>query len=479
MGSDTSRTAFRLIDKEVAVGNLKFRRWQLQLQRLIALVAVLALLFPVVGFAQEEEEPEVTPQPTIPPAEGAVQLQYWDMQWGEASFMSALQDNVTEFNRTHPDIHVTFTQLSWADYMQKILSAIQAGNPPDISGGDSGIAFNMAAQGQALDISDLYAEWEADGTLEDMTDWAHEKWDWNGMRPGVTWQFDSRVIFYRKDLFEQAGIEVPTTWDEWMAAAQALHNPDAGIAGMALPGKQGSYDTDQFWMTLVLQAGGGIADEEGNLTINSPENLQALQFEKALVDCCTARGTPSWSFAEVQRAYEQGQAAMSFGHGGMIQELQNNAPEIFENTGVLPPLVGPGGPEAAHIVSFANPWMIYSQTEHPEEAKTFLRWMMQPENLAKLYESQPGNKWPVYESLVDSPAYQENELLAELARQTVESGVDYWYPNNAAAVGIGSMGTSLTDLIVNPVISGNRSPEDALADAQAQLEPLFQQAPGS
>ena len=83
------------------------------------------------------------------------------------------------------------------------------------------------------------------------------------------------------------------------------------------------------------------------------------------------------------------------------------------------------------------------------------------------------------QSLVDSPVYQENELLAELARQTVESGVDYWYPNNAAAVGIGSMGTSLTDLIVNPVVSGNRSPEDALADAQAQLEPLFQQAPGS
>ena len=163
----------------------------------------------------------------------------------------------------------------------------------------------------------------------------------------------------------------------------------------------------------------------------------------------------------------------------MIEEMRNNAPEIFENTGVLPPLVGPGGPEAAHIVSFANPWMIYSQTEHPEEAKTFLQLDDGAGEPAKLYEAQPGDEWPVYKSLVDSPVYQENELMAELARQTVENGVDYWYPNNAAAVGIGSMGTSLTDLIVNPVVSGNRSPEDALADAQAQLEPLFQQAPGS
>ena len=223
------------------------------------------------AFAQEdEEEPEVTPLPTVAPADGAIRLEYWDMQWGSPTFMSALQNLVTDFNTANPQIHVSFQQLSWGDYMQKILSATQAGEPPDVSGGDSGIAFNMAAQEQALDLSDLYAEWEADGTLADMTEWAHQKWDWNGMRPGVTWQFDSRAIFYRKDLFEQAGIAVPTTWEEWLAAAQELHNPDQGIAGIAIPGKQGSYDTDQFYMTLALQAAGRIADVEGNLAIDSP-----------------------------------------------------------------------------------------------------------------------------------------------------------------------------------------------------------------
>ncbi len=456
-------------DEEVDVA--KRRR----VHRWLALVAVLAFLFPAITLGQEAtEEPAVTPEPTVAPAEGAVRLNYWDMQWGSPVFMAALQNNVTEFNRTHPEIHVSFTQLSWADYMQKILSAVQAGNPPDVSGGDSGIAFNMAAQDQALDISDLYAEWEADGTLADMTDWAHQKWDWNGMRPGVTWQFDSRAIFYRKDLLEQAGLAVPTTWDEWLAAAKAMHKPDEGIAGIAIPGKQGTYDTDQFFMTLALQAGGGLADEQGNLTIDSPENLAALEFEKQLVECCTARGTASWSFTEVLRSFQQGQAAMAFGGGWFIAALQQDAPEIFEQTGILPVLLGPGGPEAQHIVSFANPWMIYKQTEHPEEAKTFLRWMMRPENLRKLYESEPGAKWPVYKSLLEAPVYQQNELIQTLAQQTVENGVDYWYPNNAAAVGIGSVGTALSDIIVNPVVSGNREPAEALADAQEQLAPLFQ-----
>jgi multiple sugar transport system substrate-binding protein len=425
------------------------------------------------ALGQEASQPIATPKPTLSPGPNAVELKYWDMQWGSAIFMSAMQDLVTDFNAEHPEIYVTFQQLSWADYMQKILSAIQSGSPPDMSGGDSGIAFNMAAQDEALDLTDVYKEWEADGTLADMAAWSREKWLWNDMYVGVTWQFDSRAIYYRKDLFADAGIDVPTTWDEFKAAAQALHKPDQGITGLAIPGKQGSFDTDQFYMTLVIQAGGGLADPEGNLTIDSPENLAALKFEKELVDSVTPRGTASWTFTEVLKAFEQGQAAMAFGGGWFIDDMRRNAPDIFKNAGVLPPLVGPGGQESAHIVSFANPWMIYKPTEHPDEAKTFLKWMMKPENLRKLYAAEPGAKWPAYQSLVKDPIYQSNEMLATLAQQTVENGVDYWYPNNAAAVGIASMGTSITDTVVNPVITGNVSPEDALAEAQSRLEPLF------
>jgi ABC-type glycerol-3-phosphate transport system substrate-binding protein len=409
---------------------------------------------------------------------GKVVLKYWDMQWGSPTFMGQLKKNVAEFNKANPSIEVKFTELSWGDYQQKLLSAVQAGNPPDIGGGDSGIAFNMDAQGQTLDITDLHEKWAKDGTFADMPEWAYKKWDYNGKKVGITWQFDQRAIFYRKDLFAQAGIPVPKTWDDLLAAAQKLHDPSKGMVGIAVPGKQGSFDTDQFYMTLALQAGGGLADAQGNPTFNSAQNLTALEFEKKLVDCCTAKGTPSWTFTEVLKQFEQGKAAMAFGGGWYVADIQKNAPKIAPNVGVLPVLIGPGGPEAQHSVSFANPWMIYKQTKHPAEAKKFLEFMMQKQNLGKLYAAEPGAKWPVYKSLLEIPVYQSNELIAEVARQTVENGVDYWYPNNAGAVGIGSMGTSLTDIIVNPVVTGSRSPEDALADAQEQLAPLFEQQGG-
>jgi multiple sugar transport system substrate-binding protein len=404
---------------------------------------------------------------------GPVQLNYWDMQWGSPAFMNQIKKNVEEFNKEHPDIQVKFTQLSWGDYQQKLLSAVQAGNPPDVGGGDSGIPFNMDAQGQTLDISDLFEEWQQDGTFDDMPEWAYEKWDYNDKKVGITWQFDQRAIFYRKDLLEEAGIEVPQTWDELLAAVQQLHDPENGMVGIAFPGKQGTYDTDQFYMTLVLQAGGGLSDEEGNPTFDTPEHLAALEFETELMNYA-AKGTPSWTFTEVLKQFEQGKAAFAFGGGWFGADIEQNAPKLMDKVGVLPVLEGPGGPESRHSVAFANPWMIYKQTDHPEEAKTFLKWMMEKDNIQKLYAAEPGAKWPVYESLLEDPIYKKNELVETLATQVVEHGVDYWYPNNAGAVGIASMGTGIADIIVNPVITGAREPEAALEDAQERLGPLFQ-----
>jgi hypothetical protein len=64
-------------------------------------------------------------------------------------------------------------------------------------------------------------------------------------------------------------------------------------------------------------------------------------------------------------------------------------------------------------------------------------------------------------------------MAAKLNKQVNEYSVDYWYPNNAAAIGIGSLGTGIADFIVNPALVGARALEAALADGQEKLGPLF------
>jgi multiple sugar transport system substrate-binding protein len=227
-------------------------------------------------------------------------------------------------------------------------------------------------------------------------------------------------------------------------------------------------------MTLVFQNGGMLADEQGNPTFDTPEHLEALKFEQELVKAAAPPGTPSYTFAEISQLYQQDKCAMIFEGGWFIGQLRAEAPAIFEKTGMLPPLKGRGPNAAPRIVGFYNPWLIYKQTEHPEEAMKFLDFMMQKETLRTIYASVAG-KGSVYKSLREDPLYQEDPLTAEMASQVEEFAVDYWYPNNTAAVGIGSLGTSMADIIINPVLAGARTPEDALKDAQTQLAPLFEQ----
>ena len=71
-----------------------------------------------------------------------VVLQHWEMNWGD-QVTAALQGLVDEWNAANPDVQVELTQLNWGDYVQKMLSAVAAGNPSDITGGDSVLAVQF------------------------------------------------------------------------------------------------------------------------------------------------------------------------------------------------------------------------------------------------------------------------------------------------------------------------------------------------
>jgi multiple sugar transport system substrate-binding protein len=442
---------------------MSFKSW-----RFVMVIALLAAMVISACAAPVAAPQAPAAEEGAAAAEGPIVLQYWEMNWGE-KVTAALEELVAEWNAANPDVQVEFTQLNWGDYVQKMLSAVAAGNPPDITGGDSGLPFNFYAQGEAMLLDDLYDDWKGDGTYDALTQWGKDKWFFDGHHVGVTWQIDPRAIYYRTDMFEEAGIPIPTTHEELLAAATALTDRDAEKYGFCFPGKAGSYDTDQFYMQLVFQNGGGLADADGNPTFDTPEGLAALQLEQDLLAAAAPEGTPGYTFAEISRLYQQGQCAMVFNGGWFIQQ----SPEVFEVTDILEPLTGQGPNATQRIVGFYNPWMVFRQSKHPAEAMEFLKFMAAPENLKKIYAADMGSKFSPYATLQDDPMWEGNPLAAKLNKQVNDYSVDYWYPNNSAAIGIGSLGTGIADFIVNPVLAGARTPEEALADGQAKLSPLF------
>jgi multiple sugar transport system substrate-binding protein len=154
-------------------------------------------------------------------------------------------------------------------------------------------------------------------------DFPEEVWnggEYNGERYSIPLDVNPQVLYYNKDLFQQAGITMPTdrpmTREEFEAAVQAL-NKD-GVAGIAIGTL---YSGETFFDTLIRQFGGSLANEEGTeATYNSEAGVQALTYLQQLKQQnspqLSGQGDP-----EVTQ-FQQGRAAMVIHGPWHISNLQ-------------------------------------------------------------------------------------------------------------------------------------------------------------
>ena len=148
----------------------------------------------------------------------------------------------------------------------------------------------------------------------------------------------ARIMIYRKDLFEAAGIEVPTTLDEMLAAGVALQEANADVpnfSGIYLPGKNWFAVLSFLWVN-----GGDIATQEDGEWVgqlDSPESIAGLEYFKQLFD--EANGAPAdGDDANDYIAFCNGEVGMMPAPGwkpGQIINPDDGCPDMEANIGVF------------------------------------------------------------------------------------------------------------------------------------------------
>ena len=123
---------------------------------------------------------------------------------------------------------------------------------------------------------------------------------------------ESSMLFYRKDLFEKAGIKVPEqpTWQQVKEWAAQLHDPGNEVYGICLRGKPGWGENMAFVTTLVNTFGGQWFDNDWNTTINTPEWNEAVTFYVDLLKNYGPPGASSNGFNENLALFSTGKCAM-------------------------------------------------------------------------------------------------------------------------------------------------------------------------
>src|SRR5262249_3116797 len=151
-------------------------------------------------------------------------------------------------------------------------------------------------------------------------------------------QANASALWYRRDVFDQAGLQPPGTYDEYLAAATALNKE--GTLGIASTIGGAPQMALQFFTPYIHQAGWDYFDRQGNATFDRPEVLDAVKRDVAIMK----NAAPSMynaGYGEIINTYAAGRAAMATFPGRLGVNVDRRAPDIADKTGVVPVPAGP------------------------------------------------------------------------------------------------------------------------------------------
>lgn len=156
-----------------------------------------------------------------------VEITYW-------SWMPGTKDMAAAFNKSHPDIKVTFAEIPAGlnGGYDKISKAVKAGNAPDVVNVEYQAVPDLVTQGLLRDSSAELGpavESYAPEAVRSLVTLGGRTW-------AAPYDVGPQTLYYRTDLFEQYGIEVPTTWDQFRTAAQKVRTASRGRPGCSTSG---------------------------------------------------------------------------------------------------------------------------------------------------------------------------------------------------------------------------------------------------
>jgi multiple sugar transport system substrate-binding protein len=320
--------------------------------------------------------------------------------WAAGAEGEALPAFFEEFEKENPDVTVNVTSIPESEFATKVSAAVAAGNVPDAT-------FLLSQSQASMLATDAFAT-VPDG-LVDVDAFFDNMWDaaqYDGAAHAVPWYTYAQAFYYRKDLAEAAGVEPPATWDDYPAFAKAMQAQGVKFP-IGLSAEWNEYTAQQF-NDFSVQAGGSlISDDRTEWTIDTPENLEALEtFTNLFLDGYASPDGPT--FLDTVPWFTTGQIG-AYVNGPWFPawlDEANGEGWSSQNLGVALNAAGPGGSTSA---IGGGSLAVFEDAKNADAAWKLVRWMSQPENQVAWYE-RFGNL-PAVEAAWDEPVIADDPFL--------------------------------------------------------------------
>ncbi len=387
-----------------------------------------------------------------------VEITFWHTYNEDGTENSTLvNDLIPLFEESHPNIKVNAISVPYDNFREKLLAAISAGTAPDLIRSD--IIW-------VPELANLGALTALDEAMSDFADYKSVVYEgplstnyWDGHYYGLPLDTNTKVWLYNDALYQEAGLEsAPTSMDELEGYCQAIKavNSDAYL-----------YAGDGMfaWVTLpwVWSFGGAVTDEAITTAdgyINGPESVAAYEFFLKLYDEGCIAPVIMGDGLDPFTGFASGVYA-SLDNGPWSYPILNGQfPDFTFSVALFP--AGKGG--SIDIVG-GEDINLMSQSQHPEEAMEFVRFVMSQEYQLKMMEV---GQIPVRSDLGDTEAVLNHPYLGMFLEQLNTSKARTAHPAWS------QMDTIITDA-GQYILRKEKTPQQALDDAAAQINALLAQ----
>jgi sorbitol/mannitol transport system substrate-binding protein len=398
--------------------------------------------------------------------------------------MIIMQRLSSQFEEQHPDIDLEWVVLEENVLRQRATTdiATQGGQFDVMTIGTYEVPI-WAAQGWLEPMDSLPEDYDIDDVLKPV----REGLSYEGTLYALPFYGESSMMFYRTDLFEQAGIEVPEQpkWDDVKEWAAKLHDPDNEVYGICLRGKPGWGENMAFLSTLVNTFGGQWFNNDWEPQLNSEPWKQALNFYVDLLNNYGPPGASSNGFNENLALFSTGKCAMwvdaTVAAGLLFDPAQS---QVADKLGFAqaPTEKHPKGANWLWSWALAVP----ASSDAKEAATTFVTWATSKDYIQLVGEGEgwvvvpPGTRTSTYElaEYQEAAPFAATVLTAIETADPVNTTAEPKPYNGVQYAGIPefqAIGTQVGQMIA-AALTGQMSVDQALESAQRTTERTMQQA---
>lgn len=387
-----------------------------------------------------------------------------------------MQEMADKFMEKHPKVNIDIELFSWSEFYTKWTTGLSTGNVPDISSALPNHVTEMIDADAILPLDDVIDTIGRDRFY----DTALKEGEKDGAHYSIPLYTHAQLMWYRKDLLEKAGTDIPQTWDQLKDVAEKLTAD--GEYGLSVPMGTNDMMATRFLNFYMKSAGDRIIAEDGKANLTSKSAIDGINYWVDMYKKTSPEGAVNFNVLDQATLYYQGKTAFDFNSGFQISGVESTTPDLIDQIAAVPlPRLNESDPVYGAETSNL-PMVVWKNSKHPEVAKAFLETLYQTDDYIRFLHSVPVGMMPALKDIAENPDFL-NDPYIEKFRSTFDA-LNEVIPLGTA-IGMEDGPTIQSGIIISQgvveqmfqsIVLEGTPVEEAAQDAEKKLNDLFKSA---